>query len=186
MRLGLFRNRPSCRVIGALLSHAIREAGAPPKYLVCDRESIFDCDAFRSWVKGKGIQPPRYGAVGKHGSIAVVERLILTLKNECTRSIMVPLRRTAFRRELDWFTLWYNQHRPHMRLQGATPDEVYFRTKWSHRQPRIEPRGPWPRRASCARPRVLVAGQPGDRFVLQVQRLGRRPHLPVITLQRAA
>ena len=186
MRLGLFRERPNCRAICALLGHTIREAGAPPKYIVCDRESIFDCDAFRSWIKRKGIKPPRYGAVGKHGSIAVVERLILTLKNECTRRSVVPLRQTACRRELDWFALWYNQHRPHMSLQGATPDEVYSRSQALYRKPRIEPREHWPRRASCACPRVLVAGQPGDRFVLQVRRLGRRPHLPVITLQRAA
>ena len=185
MILGLFRNRPDCRAICALLSHTIRQAGAP-KYIVCDRESIFDCNARRSWVASKGIKPPRYGAVGKHGSIAVVERLILTLKNECTRRIVVPLRRTAFRRELDWFARWYNQHRPHMTLQGATPDEVDFRLKLAHRQPRIEPREHWPRRSSCARPRVLVAGQPGDRFVLKIQQLGRRPHLPVVTLQRAA
>jgi len=33
-----------------------------------------------STARRKGIKPPRYGAVGKHGSLAVIERLILTLK----------------------------------------------------------------------------------------------------------
>ena len=69
-------------------------------------------DAFRRWVKRKSIQPPRYGAVGKHGSIAVVERLILTMKNEGTRRILIPQRRETFRGELVSFIDWYNEHRP--------------------------------------------------------------------------
>ena len=121
MKIGVFADRPDSRAICTMLGQTVRQADAAPQYIVCDKESIFDCGAFRSWVRRKGIQPPRYGAVGKHGSIAVVERLILTIKNECTRKIVVPVRRAGFRRELDWFTLWYNEHRPHMTLDGATP-----------------------------------------------------------------
>ena len=40
----------------------------------------------------KGVKP-QFGAVGKHGSIAVVEHFIRTLKDECTRRVVVPLRR---------------------------------------------------------------------------------------------
>jgi hypothetical protein len=186
MKIGIFANRPDCRTICAFLGRTVHQAGAAPKYIVCDRESIFDCDAFRRWVKRKGIKPPRYGAVGRHGSLAVVERLILTLKNECTRRLVVPPRRAEFRRELHWFTLWYNQRRPHMTLAGATPDEVYFRSKPVHQQPRIEPRKEWPRRSSCAPPRTLLAGQPGDRFNLEIDHLGHRRHLPIVSLKRAA
>jgi hypothetical protein len=53
----------------------------------------------KAWCKRKGIRP-RFGAVGKYGSIAVVERFIRTLKDECTRRIVVPLRRCDMRREL--------------------------------------------------------------------------------------
>jgi hypothetical protein len=137
-------------------------------------------------VKRKGIRPPRYGAAGQHGSIAVVERLILTIKNECTRKIVVPMRSANFRRELHWFTLWYNEHRPHMTLAGATPDEVYFRIRPANRQPRIEPGKTWSRRWPCAKPRTLVAGHVGDRFRLEIHQLGRRRHLPIVSLQRAA
>ena len=140
MKIGVFSDRPDCRTICTILGQTVHQAGAAPKYIVCDRESIFDCDAFRRWVKRKGIKPPRYGAVGRHGSLAVVERLILTLKNECTRRLVVPMRRADFRRELHWFTLWYNKYRPHMTLAGATPDEIYFHLRTPHRQPRIEPR----------------------------------------------
>ena len=55
------------------LGQTLRRLRVTPKYIVCDRDSIFDCDAFRRWVKREGICPPRYGAVGKHGSIAVIE-----------------------------------------------------------------------------------------------------------------
>ncbi len=182
----IFAQRPNCRTAYCFLGHVIRRAGAAPTYIIYDRESIFDCDAFRRGVKRKGIQPPRYGAVGKHGSIAVLERLILTIKDECTRRISVPLGREAFRHQLVCFTTWYNEFRPHMTLGGRTPHEVYFGQRPANRQPRIEPRKHWPRSSPCANPRTFVAGQPGDRFTLQVDYHHGKRHLPLVTLRRAA
>ena len=37
-----------------------------------------------------------------------------------------------------------------------------------------------------AQPRTLVAGQPGDRLHVEIGQLGRRRHLPIVSLQRAA
>ena len=184
--VGVFANRPNCREVCTFLGRVIGQARTVPKYIVCDRDSIFDCDAFRRWVKRRGIRPPRYGAVGKHGSVAVVERLILTLKDECTRRILVPLRREEFRRQLGCFTSWYNGFRAHRTLGGRTPNEVYFGLQPANRRPRIEPRENWPRGSPCARPRTLVAGQPGDRFNLHVDFHRRQRHLPIVTLRRAA
>lgn len=56
----------------AFLGRAIRDTGATPKYVICDRGPQFDNDGFRDWCDDKNIKP-RYGAVGQHGSIAVVE-----------------------------------------------------------------------------------------------------------------
>jgi len=154
-------------MICAFLGSAMSVANARPKYLVCDRDSIFDCPAFRRWVKRKEIKPPRYGAVGKHGSIAVVERLIGTLKVEATRRMIVPMRRHQIRNELKLFTSWYNEYRPHTTLNGCAPNEVYFGRCPTNRKPRIEPRARWPRRLKCAQPQTLVAGRPGDRFNLK-------------------
>lgn len=89
---------------------------------MCERDSIVDCDVFRRWVKRKGIKPPRYGAVGQHGSIAVVERLIRTIKDEFTRRIAVSMRRRKFRRELFTYVDWHNEHRPDTTLDGRTPN----------------------------------------------------------------
>ncbi len=109
MGLGVFADRPSCRDVCACLGRVVRRTGTAPKYIVCDRDSIFDCHAFRRWVKRKGIQPPRYGAVGKHGSIALIERLILTTKQMLRRLPLIPLRRQSLRRELVAIFDWYKR-----------------------------------------------------------------------------
>ncbi len=168
---------PFCWWVAVVVDHFSRRAMSV---------GIFDCDAFRRWVKRKSIQPLRYGAVGKHGSIAVVERLILTMKNEGTRRILIPQRRETFRGEIISFIDWYNEHRPHTTLGGQTPDEVYFGRRPANRRPRIEPRRRWPRRSPCAQPQTLVAGQPGDRFSTEISFHDGRRHLPVVKLRRAA
>ena len=153
---------------------------------MCGRDAIFDCDAFRRWVKRKGIKPPRYGKAGEHGSIAVVERFILSLKTELARRIFVPMRREAFLRELRCYQDWFNEQRPHTTLGGRTPNEVYYRRRPANRRPRIEPRRDWPRGLPCAQPQTLVAGKPGDAFTICVDSQKGRRHLPVVTLKRAA
>jgi hypothetical protein len=45
----------------------------------------------------------------------------LSLKNECTRIILVPLRTDAFHQELTCFANGYNQSRPHPSLNRKTP-----------------------------------------------------------------
>ncbi len=81
---------PGVRASGRRSSRAI------PKYIVCDRGKQFDCGGFRKWCRKKGIKPPRYGKIGKHGSLAVVERVILTIKCLLGCLPLVPYRRDAF------------------------------------------------------------------------------------------
>ena len=68
---------------------------------------MFFCKGFRRWCRRRGIRL-RYGAVGKHGSIALIERFFRTLKNECTRRILIPFRRDRMQVELRLFMRWYN------------------------------------------------------------------------------
>ena len=177
--------RPKSITVRAFLGRTIVSAGATPKYLVCDKDTIFWCAGFKQWCRRKGIRP-RYGAVGQHGSIAVVERFIRTMKDERIRRILVPQRRNRFRSEVRTFVTWYNQYRPHMTLEGSTPNEVYLRLRPANRRPRIEPRKRWPRSSPCAKPITLIAGQLGDRFILQVAFHDGRKHLPIVSLKRAA
>ena len=185
MGFALFPKRPTSLAVRAFIGKTAARAHATPKYLICDKDSIFWCEAFKRWCRRRGIRP-RFGAVGKHGSIAVVERLIRTMKDEVTRRILVPLHRVVFRRELASFFAWYDEHRPHTTLHGKTPNEVYFGLRPANRRPRIEPRKRWPRSAPCSRPRTLIAGQPGDRFTLEVDFQDGKRNLPIVSLKHAA
>ena len=80
MGVTAFKSQPTSEAVRAFLGRTIAKAKKAPRHIVCDRGKQFDCKAFRKWCRRKGIKPPRYGAIGKHGSIAVVERVILTIK----------------------------------------------------------------------------------------------------------
>ena len=104
------------------LDRIVTNTGRAPKYTVTDQGTQFR-DAFRAWCDKHGVKP-RFGAVGKHGSIAVTERFILSMKTEALRRILVPLRITDMRVETARYMVWYNEYRPHSSLHGATPAEV--------------------------------------------------------------
>ena len=55
MGVGIFAKRPDCRAVCTHLGQTLHRLGTAPKYIVCDRDSVFDCDAFRRWAKRKGI-----------------------------------------------------------------------------------------------------------------------------------
>ena len=179
----VFRKPPTSIQVRAFLGRLW--AKVKPKYLISDQGPQFSPDAFEAWCKRKGVEP-RFGAIGKHGSIAVVERFILTLKNECTRRITVPLRRENMRRELTLHFDWYNEHRPHEFLIGRTPNEVYHDRPAANEEPRIEVRPLWPPNASCATPAAAIDGEPGLKVKLVVSYHAGRKHLPIIQLKRIA
>ncbi len=110
--------------VRSFLGRAFGLAGQVPKYVVCDKGKQFWCDAFKKWAKRRGMKP-RYGAVGKCGSIAVIERFIRSLKDECTRRILVPMQFMKMRREVGIYFYRLNSHRTSQSLNGRTPDEFY-------------------------------------------------------------
>ena len=185
MGVTAMKEQPTSRQVREFLGRTIAKAKAAPKYIICDRGPQFDCHAFRDWCRRKGIKP-RYGAIGKHGSIAVVERLILTLKTLLRCLLLTPYRRTAFLRELFTAVQWYNAYRPHTWLGGRTPDEACYGAFAANRRPRFEPRAKWPRASPCARPWALVRGSPGAKLKLKISFLNGRKHLPLLKLARAA
>jgi transposase InsO family protein len=177
---------PSSAAVLRFLESAFRRAGERPAHLVSDRGTQFIEKGFRRWCRRQGIRH-RFGALGKYGSLAAIERSIRTIKTECTRRlIFVPYRFPTFEQELALYFSWHNGHRPHTWLRGATPDEIYHRQRRACRAPRYEPRPQWPRRSRCARPQVLVRGQPGAKLDLSVRFYAERRHLPIVTLKRAA
>jgi hypothetical protein len=75
--------------IGAL--EQALEINGVPKHIISYQESIFTSDAFAEFLKNYDIKL-RLGAVGKHGSIAVTERVIKTLKYEWLKRIAIMKR----------------------------------------------------------------------------------------------
>jgi hypothetical protein len=147
--------------------------------LITDQGTQFWDQAFGRWCRRRGIQQ-RFGAVGKYGSIAVIERLMRTIKNECTRQLLIPYRREPFRRELTLYSTWYNHERPSEALEGRTPYEIYYDLDAACFTPRFEPRRRWPRGSPCAAPQARIRGRRGFRLKLGVSYLAGRKHLPII------
>jgi len=185
MGFAVFDQQPTSIAVRTFLGRAIGRAGATPRHLITDQGKQFRDKGFRRWCRRRGIRQ-RFGAVGKYGSIAIVERVIRTLKNECTRRLLVPYRRPQFQRELSLYVRWYNGHRPHDALETRTADEVYFGLAPACLAPRYEPRRRWPRRSPCAGPQAEERGRRGERLTLNVRFLARRKHLPIVELRRVA
>jgi hypothetical protein len=64
------------------------------------------------------------GALGQRGSIAVIERLIRTMKHELLLGMPIPLRYVTLQHQIYLRIGWYNEQRPHTSLRGQTPNEV--------------------------------------------------------------
>jgi transposase InsO family protein len=120
----VFSAIPSSAEVQRFLERAIRASDSTPKYVVTDKGKQFWCRSFKCWCKCRNIRP-RYGRIGEPASIAIVERFIRSMKEECTRCVLVPLSLEAMRREIRFYTIWYNTERTHMGLSGKTPQEAY-------------------------------------------------------------
>ena len=181
-----FKKEPTARYMTNFLGRVRRRIKRWHAHLITDHGVQFTAAEFGAFCARCGIQQ-RFGAIGKYGSLAVIERFIKSMKNECTRLLpIVPLARDAFGRELDHYVAWYNAERPHSRFGARTPDEIYFGSFPACRRPRVEPRARWPRRSPCAGPHALVRGRPGAAVELHVTYHAGRKHLPVVSLKRVA
>ncbi len=181
----VFLKAPTSAGIQHFIERAIDHVGASPKYIVSDKGNQFWCRSYKQWCEHRQIHP-RFGAVGKHGSIALVERFIRSMKSEGTRCLLVPFTLEAMRRERTFFCAWYNEHRPNQALDGQTPHEVYEGRRPANVMPRFEPRSRWPERSRCASPPARIRGSCGARFSLVVGYLEGRKHLPIVELRRVA
>ena len=185
MGVRALRGRTNAKAMSAFLAGLIRAAGQAPRHLITDRGKQFTARSFRRGCRRAGVHQ-RFGAIGKHGSIALIERSIRTLKEEGVRRWLAPIRWSGVGGELSLFADRYNGHRPHAGLAGATPDEIHFGRLLAHHRPRFEPRARWPRDAACAQPQAPVRGRPDVPLALEVRYLEGRAHLPVVALTRVA
>ena len=115
---------PNAGWIVEALEQAMRKHGAP-KHIISDQAPVFVGDAFAELLKQWNIRP-RFGAVGKSGSIAVTERVIKTLKYEWLRCVPIIKGFDHLAFLCTEFEHWYNVWRPHMTLKGLRPDDFYY------------------------------------------------------------
>jgi transposase InsO family protein len=157
----------------------VRRAGRPPRHIVSDQGSQFRSE-YLAWCKRKKARP-RFGKIGEHGSIAIIERFFRSLKQECFCRSSVPMRVASFEAELSAYVTWYNEYRPHQGLGGVAPAERLGRTS-NTRRPALELRP-----SSRARGHPRGARSRACRALeLRVHYLEGRRHLPVIELRKAA
>ena len=162
----LFKDPPTSMEVTEALDKAIERTGKAPKYIISDKGCQFYCENYKSWCKDNNIKP-RFGAVGKHGSIAITERFIKSMKDEHTRIISVPMNSDDMRFELSLYFIWYNEYRPHEYLKGRTPEEIY------NNSPPLK---------------MIEFKKAPDipEMELELSFLGGRKHLPIIEFKKAA
>ena len=183
MGFDVFEQNPTAAQVEAAMLRIFEANGVKPKYLISDQGSQFVAAEFQAWCKANEIKQ-RFGAIGKHGSIAVTERAILTYKDSCIRHILVPISRMEMFEETRLFFEWYNEHRPHMTLMGKTPNEAYFGRHAANAKPRIETRPFAKQKTPCASPRMCIAGKAGAKVRVRLEFLEGRLHLPILKVER--
>jgi transposase InsO family protein len=141
----IFKKEPTASEITTFLGRVCRKLGRWPGHLITDHGVQFTAAEFGAWCRRHGIQQ-RFGAIGKYGSLAVIERFFRSLKNECTRLLpIVPLAQATFGPEIDQYIAWHDADRPRSRFGARTPDEIHFGSFPACRRPRFETRARWPR-----------------------------------------
>jgi transposase InsO family protein len=160
----VFRKQPTAKQLRDFLKRAICKTGCRPKHIITDKGTQFKSRTFRKWCRCKGITL-RYGAVGRYGSIAIIERFFRTLKTEWLRRIIIPLDMKYVRGKLTAYIRWYNFYRPHQGLGGSTPAEIYNSKQRKKDMFKFDPE---------EKLRLIVSFYEGDR------------QLPIIKLKRAA
>jgi len=163
----LFKKSPTSEEVTAALEKSIPRTGRKAKHIISDKGKQFDCENYKGWCLQNSMKT-RFGTIGKHGSVSVTERLVKTLKFECTKLICIPLNFKAMRYELALFFSWYNEFRTHEYWGSRTPMEVY------NNSPPTES------------PLKLVHTSEVPTLELHVSCLEGRKHLPIIDIKKAA
>jgi len=135
----VFTTEPSAEDIADLFTRAASRHGAP-RHFVSDQGPQFTASRFRERLEPLGVRQ-RFGAIGKTGSIALIERLWLTLKTRLRLVSLKPGHLTDLERRIHLGLVHYAHFCPHQGLGGATPAEVYFGLTPRHRSAVHPPRG---------------------------------------------
>lgn len=114
---------PNAGMVIDALEMAFANCGKP-NHLISDHGSVFSSAAFREFIDSNRVKI-RYGAIGEHGSIAVTERVIETLRYEWLKKVAIIRGFQHLVKLCSEFTEWYNVWRPHEFLGSTTPASVF-------------------------------------------------------------
>jgi transposase InsO family protein len=118
----IFYFKPTARQMARLFQSAVRRFGKP-RYFVSDHGTEFRGKTFRRYLGAIGVKH-RFGAVGRTGSIAIIERFWRKLKDGLrARYSAPPLILAQLEHRVRLELLYYAYFRPHQALDGATPSE---------------------------------------------------------------
>ena len=135
----VFSKEASALEIARFVSRTARRHGRPAHF-VSDQARCFTGQIFRRKLLRLGVKQ-RFGAVGKKGSIALIERLWRTLKDTLGLRLLRPLVAEDLMEKVEMGLVHYAHFRPHQALGGATPAEIYFGRTPSHLSAIPPPRG---------------------------------------------
>ncbi len=135
----VFFAEPSGRDIARLFAATARRFGSP-RHSVSDQGVQFTSRVLKRTLARLGVRH-RYGAIGRAGSIATIERFFRTLKSVTRLRVKSPLLRADLERRLALAFDYYVWSRPHQGLAGATPAETYLGRRPAHLDAVPPPRG---------------------------------------------
>jgi len=114
-------------VVGALEQAFVGHG--PRRHIISDQEGLFVSEAFAELLTEWHIKH-RFGAVGRHGSIAVTERVIRTLKYEWHRRVPLIRGLDHLERLLADFACYCNDWRGQSTIGGAAPSVIHRGEVW--------------------------------------------------------
>jgi transposase InsO family protein len=164
----LFDTEPSAEEMASVLDEAVARArrlhpDLSLRHFVTDKGACFTAAKFQETITRHGMKA-RFGAVGRHGSIAFIERLWLGLKDLLQLRLDRRLLREDLEPRIGLGLFYYSVLKPHQGLGGATPAEVYFQKE--------------PARLSAVPPPREIDPMPPPTFVIRHLDAARR--LPVL------
>jgi len=139
LSIWVFSKEASALEIARFVSKAAKRHGRPAHF-VSDRGPCFTGEVFCLRLRRLGVKQ-RFGAVGKKGSIALIERMWRTLKDTLGLRLLRPSAAEDLAATVEMGLVHYAHFRPHQGLGGATPAEMYFGRTPAHLSAIPPPRG---------------------------------------------
>ncbi len=164
----LFDTEPSAEEMASVVDEAVARARRyHPElslaHFITDKGASFTAEEFQATLARHGMKA-RFGAVGRHGSIAFIERLWRGLRDLLHLRLDRRLLREDLEPRIGLGLFYYSVLKPHQGLGGATPAEIYFQKE--------------PARLSAVPPPREIDPIPPPTFVIRHLDAARR--LPVL------